>query len=137
MNDEKRIYFAVKALIISDGKFLAVRKSGGKPLKYELPGGRMEFGETAEETVVREVYEETGLSVTPVKVLDTWNFIKDSLQITGIIYLCASANTASVVLSDEHDGYEWLAPDEQSFGKMNRIFRPQLLKLDWHGLIAR
>ncbi|WP_303971859.1 NUDIX domain-containing protein [Streptococcus merionis] len=62
------LHFGVKALIVNEaGRFLAMHKKG----QNELPGGRMTFGETIEEALVRELMEETGLSVTPIKVLNT------------------------------------------------------------------
>jgi len=127
--DEKTIQFAVKALIIRDNKFLALRDS--KYPKFELPGGRMEFGETAEETVIREVMEETCLQITPVSLLDTWNFVREAQQITGVIYLCTLENGGSIVLSDEHDEHKWLPATAESFDKMNRLFAPQMRKWDW------
>lgn len=62
----------------------------------ELPGGRMAFGETA---------EETSFIVEPVKLLDTWNFVATDYQITGVIYLC-KIKDRNLKLSDEHDKYE-------------------------------
>jgi 8-oxo-dGTP diphosphatase len=51
--------------------FAAVRNAGGEVLLvrriddgcWELPGGRIEVGETARETVIREVAEESGISI--------------------------------------------------------------------------
>ena len=60
MKETVSIEFAVKALIFNDNSFLAVHKRSAKSEKMELPGGRLQFGETAEETVIREVMEETG-----------------------------------------------------------------------------
>jgi 8-oxo-dGTP diphosphatase len=47
-----------------DGRLLLVQR-GHEPhaSRWSLPGGRMEAGETAEQAVVREVREETGLDV--------------------------------------------------------------------------
>ncbi len=64
----------VGAVVIDEGKVLLVRR-GQEPLKGEwsLPGGALELGETLEQGVVREVLEETGLTVAPagiVEVLD-------------------------------------------------------------------
>jgi len=131
----KTIEFAVKGLITCDGKFLAVHKASIKSSKFELPGGRMNFGETAEETLIREMMEETGLQVTPIKLVDTWKYLMEARQITGIIYLCVATNPSHIILSDEHDCYEWLSPAPESLDKMNRLFKPQMLKWNWNELI--
>ena len=48
------------AIIMKDGKLLMV--SNGGDYLYSV-GGRVKFGETAEDTVVREVLEETGVQM--------------------------------------------------------------------------
>ncbi|MGI5960772.1 MAG: NUDIX domain-containing protein [Methanomassiliicoccaceae archaeon] len=54
--------FGVDGIVIQEGKVLLVRR-GKEPFlgKHALPGGFMNVDETAEEAVVREVEEETGL----------------------------------------------------------------------------
>lgn len=52
----------VGAIIVKDGRFLMVGNDRASYL-YSV-GGRVKFGETAEEAVVREVFEETGVRMT-------------------------------------------------------------------------
>ena len=64
----------VGAVVIDGTRVLLVRR-GQEPLKGEwsLPGGALELGETLQQGVVREVLEETGLSVAPggiIEILD-------------------------------------------------------------------
>jgi 8-oxo-dGTP diphosphatase len=62
-----RPILAVSAAIIRDGKVLIVRRA--RPPAhgvYTLPGGGVEVGESLTEAVVREVMEETALTVEPV-----------------------------------------------------------------------
>ena len=54
----ENISFGAGAIIIKDGKLLAV-KHKDYPHYYTV-GGRIEFNETSEEAVIREVFEETG-----------------------------------------------------------------------------
>lgn len=56
---------SVKALITDDdGKFLLCQEEDGK---WELPGGGLEYGETPQEALIREVKEEMGLTITFVE----------------------------------------------------------------------
>ncbi len=59
---------AVGAVVLDGDQVLLVRR-GHEPLKgaWSLPGGGVELGETLEEAVCREVREETGLVVAPVR----------------------------------------------------------------------
>jgi mutator protein MutT len=61
----------VGAVVIDGTKVLLVRRVQ-EPLKGEwsLPGGALELGETMQQGVVREVLEETGLTVVPAGVVE-------------------------------------------------------------------
>lgn len=62
---ERRPTVGVGAIVLDDdGRLLCVRR-GREPAAglWSLPGGRIEFGETAAEAVAREVLEETGMQV--------------------------------------------------------------------------
>lgn len=53
---------------------------------YVVPGGKMEAGETEEETVIREVYEEVGITIKPLRKIFEYNSdYDDSIQ---NFYLC-------------------------------------------------
>lgn len=56
----------VVAVIEKDGKVLLVKRNT-EPFNgyWTLPGGHIDFGERAEQAVIREVKEETGLSFKP------------------------------------------------------------------------
>ena len=60
--------YRVCAVILSDGKLLAMHDE--RSPYYYLPGGRVKLGETAEQTVLREVREELG--ITPAIVRPLW-----------------------------------------------------------------
>lgn len=61
----------VGAVVIDGTKVLLVRR-GNEPLKGEwsLPGGALEVGETLQQGVLREVLEETGVTVAPAGVVE-------------------------------------------------------------------
>ncbi|MBE0512664.1 NUDIX hydrolase [Candidatus Bathyarchaeota archaeon] len=75
----KRLYpnqpiIGVGAVIIRNGKILLEkRKSEPGRGKWTIPGGLVELGESAEQTVMREVREETNLEVEQPKLIDVVN----------------------------------------------------------------
>jgi len=54
------------------GRILLLRRSDGVNL-WSFPGGAMELGERADEAVIREVREETGLEVEPVALIGVYS----------------------------------------------------------------
>lgn len=63
--DNKRI--SARAIIISDGKLMAMYREKDGRIYYTFPGGGKEPDETEEECVKREVLEEFGIVVEPIK----------------------------------------------------------------------
>jgi 8-oxo-dGTP diphosphatase len=62
-----RPILAVSAAILRDGKVLLARRARGAATGlFSLPGGVVEVGETLIEAIVREVREETSLTIEPV-----------------------------------------------------------------------
>lgn len=64
--DQRPVVPCVGAVVHDADRRLLVIQRGHDPHRgmWSLPGGRVEPGETAEEAIVREVREETGLEVT-------------------------------------------------------------------------
>jgi len=115
-NNHQKIAVATKAVVFDDrGRYLVLKKSSSEdvnPDTYDLPGGRLEFGEELTTSLIREVKEETGLKVKPLRVINAWSFIKDDrLQLVGIDYLCKLLG-GKETLSSEHDYYYWWTRDE-------------------------
>ena len=65
MSDNKRR--RARAIIIHDGKLLSMYRERDGRVFYTFPGGGMEGNETEEECVKREVVEEFGINVQPIK----------------------------------------------------------------------
>jgi len=80
----KRLYpkqpvIGVGAVVICDGKILLEKRKNepGKG-KWSVPGGLVELGESVEQTVMREVEEETGLEVEKPEHIDVVdNVVRD------------------------------------------------------------
>jgi 8-oxo-dGTP pyrophosphatase MutT (NUDIX family) len=94
-------------LVVNEGKALVVpTKSTGK---YFLPGGGIEVGERAEETVVREVFEETGqhVKVTKFEFVNERFFYVDPIDeawhVHGFVYRCDLVSPATDLNGNHED----------------------------------
>jgi 8-oxo-dGTP diphosphatase len=61
----KVVSVAACALIDADGRVLLAQRPEGKPMAglWEFPGGKIEAGETPEQSLIRELEEELGITV--------------------------------------------------------------------------
>jgi mutator protein MutT len=71
-----RPYVGVGAVIVDGGKVLIVKRKYD-PLagQWSLPGGGVELGETLEDSIVREMLEETGLDIEVGPVIEVFDRI--------------------------------------------------------------
>jgi 8-oxo-dGTP diphosphatase len=112
----ERPYLAVSAAILRDGKVLVVRRARKPALNlYTLPGGAVEAGETLQQAVIREVYEETQLSIEPVALTGHREAIMRDSQgrvERHFVILCFAARwlAGEPVLNEELDDARWLTP---------------------------
>ncbi len=108
MTETHRYSVSVAAAVVrEDGKFLAIkRRDNGH---WELPGGVLEPGETASAGVVREVEEETGLVVEPVRLSGVYqNMTRDILALVFLARQVAGEPRTS----DESVQVDWLTADQ-------------------------
>ena len=115
---QQRPFLAVSAAIFRNGKVLVVRRARKPALNlYTLPGGAVEAGETLVEAAIREVREETSLSIEPVALAGHREVIarddEGKVERHFVILSFASRWLAGEpVLSDELDDSRWVDPSE-------------------------
>ena len=107
-------HVSTRAIIRKDGKTLLLRRANGRENilgKYELPGGKVSYGEQPEETLERCVKEATGLATQTMQLFDVVTYIdKDDrdAQYTFILYLVSLAsNGAKLRLGQNYNKYIW------------------------------
>jgi 8-oxo-dGTP pyrophosphatase MutT (NUDIX family) len=126
--------FAAAVIFNEEHKILLVKMTYWRVHPWGMPGGSLEYSESAEEAVVREVHEETGLEIGVEKLLlvKTWSPDK-----VGLYYLCR-IKAGTFQPSDEVSEYGYFSmtdlPDVRPFdvGLIGQIF--QMTRLDEHEL---
>jgi len=113
--DTERPKIGVGALIVKDGKILLCeRLSSHGAGTYSLPGGHMEYGESFEDTALRETAEETGL--TDIEIIDLICVSNDRVYDKHFITIGMLAHWKSgdpVAMEPEKaQNWAWYAPEE-------------------------
>ena len=108
-----RAGICVGAAIFCEGSLLLVRRIPDFPGSWELPGGSVEDGEKLEDALLREVREETGLSVRIGRPFFASTFEargpEGRVTIVAIEFLCSLLVRAPIRLSpEEHDEFAWV-----------------------------
>jgi len=115
VSHEREYKEVVSALIIQNGKALLMRRAAHEtfPGAYELPGGTVEENETHQQAITREIFEETSLPVTVIRaLLGSFEFPSQSdTNARNFVYL-TEIEEGAVVLSEEHDDYLFINPEE-------------------------
>ncbi|MEU2869295.1 (deoxy)nucleoside triphosphate pyrophosphohydrolase [Streptomyces olivoreticuli] len=100
----------VGGAVFDQGRLLAARRSAPPELagRWELPGGKLEPGETAEQALVRELREELGVEVEPLeRVAGEW-----PLRPPFVLHVWTAKLVSGTVRAlQDHDEVRWLTPD--------------------------
>ena len=103
----------VVAAIIRDKQnriFATQRGSGDWKDWWEFPGGKIEPGETPEQALKREIWEELETRIVVEQFLQTVEWDYPKFHLIMYCYLCTVESGSLTLL--EHEAARWLAPDE-------------------------
>ena len=103
----------VVAAIIHDGegRVFATQRGYG-PMKdgWEFPGGKMEAGETAEEALKREIWEELDTRIEVEQLFETIDYDYPEFHLTMHCYIC-KVESGELTLK-EHEAARWLTKEQ-------------------------
>lgn len=117
---KKRIQPAIIGIIQKDNKYLLTRRQDLDREDSELngrwqyPGGGMEFAETPESALIREIKEECGIDISIKKLLPKiFTTVRENWQGLFICYHCEMADmNAGIIINEEASEYGWFTYEE-------------------------
>ena len=91
---------SIKGVLCEDGRIVLLENARGE---WELPGGRLEPGETPEACLVREVGEELGIIVEVGRLLDCWVYeVSPGREVVIVTYGLRRRDRGDLRVSQEH-----------------------------------
>jgi 8-oxo-dGTP diphosphatase len=123
---ENVIVVAVKSIIVYKRKVLITKRTAEEKYGagiWEIPGGKLEFGEDLVDALKREILEETGLKVDVKELLLASTYKTDDHRQVVILNYVSNSITNTVKLSKEHSDYMWAGQNT-----MRRLLPAQMIQ---------
>ncbi len=99
------------AIITHNGRVFATQRGYGEFKDgWELPGGKMEPGETPQQALVREIQEELDTEIEVGELVETVEYDYPGFHLTMHCFLCTICSGALVL--KEHEAARWLTREE-------------------------
>lgn len=105
---------SVRAIINEDGKALLLKRNNGRPSilgKFELPGGKLAYGEQPEDALRRYLHDDAGIHIQSSQLYDAVTYIDyddRAIQYGVIVYLVTLApQRHPMKLSGNYSKYKW------------------------------
>jgi 8-oxo-dGTP diphosphatase len=127
----------VVAALLRDGQgrlLISQRRADqAHPLGWELPGGKIEPGESPEAALARELDEELGAAVSVGKVWDVLYHAYPDFDVLMLVYLCRLRDGATVHAREVAD-FAWVTPAELDRYDILPADAPLVRRLQTEGL---
>lgn len=129
----------VTAFVSDKNKVLVLKRSGKEnflPGYWEMPGGKIEFGESPEDAVGREIKEETNLKVKAIKPYSLFSYFSENKKRHTIdIQFIAKilGNSKKIRVNKSHSDFKWLSAKELNRYKFSNLMKNSI-KRGFHAL---
>jgi 8-oxo-dGTP pyrophosphatase MutT (NUDIX family) len=100
---------SIKVLIIDNDKFLCLKNERNE---WDFPGGKINFNEDIEECLIREVKEETNLSINSLNILKPFNIKFNDVPVFILLYSAKISCDSPLNISYEHSEYNFFSKSE-------------------------
>ena len=119
----------VAAILINNDKVLIAQRANNDPLAgyWEFPGGKIEEGESPEDSLIREMQEEFCIDIEVGEFFGSSLFPYDQGTIRLLTYMCRS--TSGEIRSTVHYDYAWVAINEVDQYTFAHAHRPLVERL--------
>jgi len=100
---------SIKAIIIDDNKVLCLKNERNE---WDFPGGKINFSEDVEESLRREVKEETNLNIKNLNILKPLNLNFNDVSVFVLLYKAEISCDFPILISYEHSEYNFFSKSE-------------------------
>jgi len=120
-----------EVLVLTIGEY---KERPDKSHTPDLPGGQVEIGDGESEMAgaIREAEEEAGIVIDPTQMVlaytKTRDFKDENKSVSFFLYIAQLNNTPDVVISWEHENYEWVPLDQLLETKTFRTFYKEAIE---------
>ena len=119
---------SVRAIINQEGKTLLLKRANGRDSilgKYELPGGKLGYGEQPEDALRRYLHDDAGLHMQSAKLFDAVTYIDyddRAIQYGVVVYTVSlSDQNHGIELSGNYSKYKWASSSNLQQNEMTDL----------------
>lgn len=129
----RKIIKVAAALVVANNQFLIAKRGKGRHLCdfWELPGGKVEQGETPEHTCVRELQEELQCTIKVERFFVNTEYDYPEFHLSMDVYLCSFIGEPHFIISEHQDAKLISAEeiDNYTFAPADIDFLPKIKEL--------